>query len=631
MFRRAIPLLSANIPRSVWDPAQHNPNWSDSYGHDITNRRAWPARKWTVGLEPCTPREWLQFSHRNLAYAYNGALRACHSLPSMLLLYKEMKQRGVKVDVDTMNVLLTRAARHEHIQVDDVFLLFDELVALGARPDLAAAETLHTVLSHSASMPEEWREARRLQLVELYNNLAMEEVERLAPHRADRLLKEQMKRFRGNLQQLGSGLRPTVYCRYLHTTHTAAVLLEEVHNFLWELVPNDHPAMEIPALQLRVPFVASVLRRPSVNPGVSLASVSRAEFGDTDVCAVFLAAAERMVDADFDDQRPVSERRLFLSLLTMISYSGVLYTSDLMAQLMEMVKYSNNDETRDSDAQRVLRYALRGSSAAQDSASRTLWHSVEKVADCRVVGRYIGARNPWNPIRVCFDEQGVFKAYPISTTTTTREVSPPEGSSAVTQEQRASCVEGRTLEALNMRWDDVRRLIECTGVLVTPPSERCPQQQKMEVFTGMAVYLRTVATGRRYEGGEDVLSDGAVATSSCEQRRRGTLFAEGYDFDVWVRLFSLVQEVRHDMEKFMADHTLQCVEPEFECWEALLVTLRCALDFCVVQMQGGGARGTEREVVERLFRDVVALREELIEESRTRFGGRMRVLWLQEA
>ncbi|CCD12789.1 hypothetical protein, unlikely [Trypanosoma congolense IL3000] len=142
----------------------------------------------------------------------------------------------------------------------------------------------------------------------------------------------------------------------------------------------------------------------------------------------------------------------------------------------------------------------------------------------------------------------------------------------------------------------------------------------MEVFTGMAVFLRTVATGQRYgDAGVRVCGEG-----------RGTLFAEGYGLDVWTRVFSLVQDVRGDMERFMVENAACSVEPEFECWEALLVTLRCVLDYCVVRVQGSQP-GTERDGAERLFESAAELRNKLIDESRTRFGGRMRVLWLQEA
>ncbi|RNF25575.1 uncharacterized protein Tco025E_02255 [Trypanosoma conorhini] len=684
MLRRAPCLFAANIPRSAWDPAHFNTNWSDSYSSDIAARRHWPAKKWSIGLEPRTPRDWLQFSYRNLAYAYNGALRACQSFPEMLVYYKEMKQRGVKVDVDTMNVLLTRAARYERIQVDDVFLLFDELTALGARPDIAAVETLHTVLDHSAAMPQEWREARRRQLVELYNCLAIEEIERLAPHRVDRLLKAQVKRYRDNLRALKASLSPSVYRRYLHTMHSASLLLEEVHNFLWELVESDHPAMEIPALQLRIPFVGSVLRRPDADANASL--VKFTDFEDTDVCSVFLAAAERAVDADLHDARPVSERRIFLSLLTMISYSGVLYTADLMAHLMEMVKYSTNGAARDSDAQRLLRYAIRGSGAAQDEAHRALWQKVETVADSRVVGRYLGAREPWSPTRVCFDERGMFKSYPplvraagagrasASAEATTaggaaledgagehqvqrrgasNEMAAHTGAAEAEEEvegvrgavvaaepaagagsrdaalQEASHGEQRTVEALNLRWSDVHRLIERTRALTTPPTERHPQQEKMEVFTGIAVYLRTLATGRRYGGDDEEAAEAAGGANPAESQGQA-LFAAGYGIDVWARVFDLVQEVRHDMEKFITDNAAHHVEPEFECWEALLVTLRCVLDFCVVQTQEQG-KGARAAAAAELFEKAMRLRNELVEESRTRFGGRMRILWLQEA
>ncbi|KAG8348301.1 hypothetical protein ERJ75_000347900 [Trypanosoma vivax] len=670
MFRWFPPFLATNIPRSVWDPAQYNPNWPDSYGHEISSRREWPARKWSVGLEPRTPREWLQFSYRNLAYAYNGALRACQSLPSMLLLYKEMKQRGVKVDVDTMNVLLTRAARYEHIRVDDIFLLFDELTSLGARADLAAAETLHIVFNHSAAMPLEWREARRRQLIDLYNDLALEEIERLTPHHVDRLLMEQMRRYRNNLRLLDAGLRPAVYCRYFHVMNSATLLLEEVHNFLWDLVPSDHPAMEVPTLKLRVPFVASVLKRPSTQCEAShcIEGLSRDDFEDKDVCGVFLAAAERVVDAEFEDVRPMSERRVFLSLLTMISYSGVLYTSDLMAHLMEMVKYSRSNKTRNTDAQRLLRYAVRGSSAAQDDAYRSMWHSVEKVVDGRVVGRYISALDPWNPIRICFDEKGMFKSYPSSFRASPKveleredgapmddqcgtrssepheETRPNDALTGFTTTLPQKTSEACTVEALNMRWEDIKRLVELTGALVAPSSEHSPQQYKMEVFTGMAVYLRTVATGQRYDSGgdgfgsaSDVSSCSAVDLSTGAEGRdlnKRSLFAEGYSIQLWVRIFSLVQEIRSNVEKFVADNSAYGVEPEFELWEALIITLRCVLDFCAMTMQAKASEGNDRSFQEgagRLFREAMELRTELIEESRTRFGGRMRVLWLQES
>ncbi|CAG9571391.1 conserved hypothetical protein [Leishmania major strain Friedlin] len=700
MWRRSCCVLAPSIPRSVWDPAHYNENWVDSYSTSIADRRHWPAKKWSIGLEPRTPRDWLRFSYRNLAYAYNGALRACATFPEMLVYYKEMKQRGVKVDVDTLNALLSRAARYEHIQVDDVFLLFDELTALGARPDIASVETLHTVLEHAAHQPPEWRETRRRQLVELYQYLALEEIERLAPHRVDALLSAQIARLRGNLKQLNASLSPSVYRRYFAAIDLGETLIQEVHNFLWEYVGADHAAMDVPSLQLRIPFVASVMKRPLAT--ADPAKVKATDFEDTDVCSVLLAAVERCVDGNFHDRRPVSERRMYLALLTMLTSSGVLYTADLMAQMMDVVKYSRDDRGRDRDAQRLLRYALRGSSAANDAAYRELWRAVAPPVDARVVGRYLASRDPWSPVHICYDRSFQFRAFPAlqqitqsqcssssssssssstdaaavaastaagagSSSTAAAAAEPDEALEGVSAGPPPGTVAAKTAEALQQRWDDVRRLIDITGVLkpgagltsartgsAAPTQEAA--QQAMEVFTGAAAFLRGVATGCRYGELADALAiqavgdgqqqhhhapratplGGAAATAGAARSSSGNvnteLYAGGLDFDVWQRLMQCVQQLRQDMEQFMAQqyeaHGLQ-VEPEFECWEAMLVVLRCILDFCLVHTQQYG-RTAGGGMAENLFLESAQLRAQLVEESRTRFNGRMRILWLQE-
>lgn len=676
MWRRSLFIFAPSIPRSVWDPAHYNENWVDSYSTSIADRRHWPAKKWSIGLEPRTPRDWLRFSYRNLAYAYNGALRACATFPEMLVYYKEMKQRGVKVDVDTLNALLSRAARYEHIQVDDVFLLFDELIALGARPDIASVETLHTVLEHAAHQPPEWCETRRRQLVELYQYLALEEIERLAPHRVDALLSAQIARLRGNLKQLNASLSPSVYRRYFAVIDLGETLIQEVHNFLWEYVGADHAAMDVPSLQLRIPFVASVMKRPLAT--ADPAEVKATDFEDTDVCSVILAAVERCVDRDFHDSRPVSERRMYLALLTMLTSSGVLYSADLMAQMMDVVKYSRDDRGRDRDAQRLLRYALRGSSAANDAAYRELWRAVAPPVDARVVGRYLASRDPWSAVRICYDRSSQFRAFPAlqqitksqsssSTDSPAAAAEPKDALEGVSASLPPSTVAAKTAEALQQRWDDVRKLIEITGVLkvgegltsartgsAAPTQEAA--QQAMEVFTGAAVFLRGVATGCRYGELADALAiqavgdgqqqqrhasratplGGAAATAGAARSSSGNastgLYAGDLDFDAWQRLLPCVQQLRQDMEQFMAQqyemHGLQ-VEPEFECWEAMLVVLRCILDFCLVHMQHYG-RAAGGGMAENLFQESAQLRAQLVEESRTRFNGRMRILWLQE-
>ncbi|KAG5482824.1 hypothetical protein LSCM1_06855 [Leishmania martiniquensis] len=677
MLRRCVLPLAPSIPRSVWDPAYHNENWVDSYSTSIADRRHWPAKKWSVGLEPRTPRDWLRFSCRNLAYAYNGALRACSTFPEMLAYYKEMKQRGVKVDVDTLNALLSRAARYEHILVDDVFLLFDELTALGARPDIASVETLHTVLEHAAHQPPEWREARRRQLVELYQYLALEEIERLAPHHVDALLSAQIARLRGNLKQLNASLSPSVYRRYFAVIDLAETLIREVHHFLWEFVDADHAAMDVPSLQLRIPFVASVLKRPPATAGP--AHLKATDFEDTDVCSVLLAAVERCVDGDFHDSRPVSERRMCLALLTVLTSSGVLCSADLVAQMMDVVKYSRDDRARDRDAQRLMRYALRGSSAANDAKYRELWRAVAPPVDARVVGRYLASRDPWSPVHICYDQSFRLRSFATLQRSGRREGSSAAAAPAAAVVEAeissadsaavepAEALEGvkaglppsvvaKTAEALRQRWDDVRKLIDITGVLrVAEGVTDAIAQQAMEVFTGAAVFLRGVATGCRYGELADALAiqavgdgqqerngaprsmprEGATTTADavCSKSNTGAeLYASDLDFDVWQQLLQCVQQLRQDMEQFIARqyeaHGRQ-LEPEFECWEAMLVVLRCILDFCLVHMQQYG-RAAGGGTAESLFQQSAQLRMQLVEESRTRFNGRMRILWLQE-
>lgn len=665
MLRRNLFLLASSIPRSAWDPAHSNENWVDSYSTSIADRRHWPAKKWSIGLEPRTPRDWLRFSHRNLAYAYNGALRACGSFPEMLIYYNEMKQRGVSVDVDTLNVLLTRAARYEGIETDDVFLLFDELTSLGARPDIASVETLHTVLEHSEHKPFEWREARRRQLVELYQYLALEEIERLAPHHVDALLSSQMARLRANLKQLKASLSPSVYRRYLSLVDCGETVIQGVHHCLWEYVASDHAALDVPSLQLRIPFVGSVLRRPPAD--APPATVKETDFEDADVCSVFLAALERCIVADFHDARPVSERRMYLALLTMLTSSGALYTADLMAQLMDVVKYSSDDRGRDRDAQRLLRYAMRGSSAMHDSGHRRLWNQVAPAVDARVVGRYLASRDPWSPTRICCDRHMQFGTYsPMQLTQspstagasetaeggggsgagdheaegvpgdTLPTASPTEPADAA--KARASALVPRSAESLEQRWRDVLQLVDQTAVLRRVRDDQ--RQSSMEVFTGQMVFLRTVATGRRYGDAADAMSIQAVGegvqpstgAANRSDTMTSTLYAAGLDIDVWSQLLRCVQQCYQQMEAYMAAQKEQhgvSVEPEFECWEAMLITLRCILDYCVVHTQKYG-RAAGGGTAEKLFEEAAKLRSQLVGESHSRFNGRLRILWLQE-
>eukprot|EP00796_Vickermania_ingenoplastis_P000978 gene978-573_t len=692
MFRMgaAAALLASQIPRSAWDPAHHNENWTDSYGTDIAERRQWPSKRWSVGLVPRTPKDWLKYSTRNLAYAYNGALRACDAFPEMLELYKEMKQRGVKVDVDTLNALLTRGARFEGLQVDDLFLLFDEMVGLGVRPDIAALETLHTVLDHSAGMPVEWREVRRRQLVEWYNRVAVEVLERLKPsdtHQmqqpVDALMRQQMQRLRGNLQQLQASISPHVYRQYFHCLQSSSVLLHELHNFLWEFVQPSHHATHITALGMSIPAVWTVMRRPAL-PGTTLSATAVypkhtategfrvTDFEDSDVCSVFLAALERIVDADFQLDPPnVSGRRLFLSLLTILEATGVLVTSDLLAQLMDVVKYGEEDAVRDTYAQRVLRHAVKGLRTVPVDPHKETWQALQPV-DGRIIGRYLASRHPWSLHRIHFEAGGAqFRTYAPAISSGAPSLSHEDANSQAEEggargseagdaspppvlAQRPGQLpslhveQNRTPEAFAARWADVKALIETTGVLAAPTmamgstasggADADKMEAAMEVFTGQMVLLRTAATGHRYETLSEALATQAGGAELQQQQQQ--LGASGVvtgpvaalDFGVWQLLLQYLKEVHLEMEQFMAS-TGGAAEPEFECWESMLVALRCVLDYCTAARGRLGSDATathSSEAVERLFEEAAALRSRLVEESRTRFGGRLRVLWLQE-
>ena len=220
MFLAATPRLAALIPREAWDPAHHNPKWIDSYATAVTERREWPSRPWLVGLNPKTPREFLAHSLRNLTYEYNAALRSCSNFPDMITFYKEMFARGVKVDVDTMYVMLSRAARHEAVSTQELFALWDEMKSAGARPDQATTEVLHTVwdmLPATSETPEigVFREIRRTELVATYNQLCLQETHRYGQKALYALMQQCFYRFRENVKGLRGILDTECYAAYV--------------------------------------------------------------------------------------------------------------------------------------------------------------------------------------------------------------------------------------------------------------------------------------------------------------------------------------------------------------------------------------------------------------------------------
>jgi len=640
-MRKSVPLFAAAIPRHVWDPTRHNPNWADSYSTEIVDRRHWPAKKWTIGLEPRTPDDWRNFSKRNLAYAYNAALRSCGTFPEMIPFYQEMKQRGVKVDLDTMNTLLTRAARYEKIQIPDVFELFDEMVELGAKPDLATAETLHTVWDHSAgSTDEAWRETRRQHLIRVYNTLAEADIAQYAGKNVPHLLAAQMKRYRENIRELGATLDASVYKQYLSTITTFPLLIREVHNFMWDLVPMDHEAVEYAPLDMRIPVLATAMHRPRVTDP-NLASVTGMNFQDYDVCSVFQSAVERIVDHPLQLHSDQMRRRAYLSLLALITTSRIYITSDLLAQLMDMVKYSGADEFRDRDATMLLNASIRAAST-RDEIQR-LWSSIVQPCDARVVGRYIAARNPWSPTRFCPTGRtfGLFKA------ADTAVVEKEEASSAVTAAtdstevaltstttdapSSATAKVIRTAADVEARWNDLQALLEMTKVRTSDSKalSATAAAAQMEIFSGLAMFLRHMFTQHRVIAGNG--SDDSNLS-----------FAPETTMDVCRAIFSKIQTVKRDLDTFLHDVSINhgdgVAEPELECWESLLVVLRGTMDFIVLNRKSIKSENQQHQQQQgepsdedAFFLAVSELRSQMVEESRTRFNGRFRMLWLQEA
>lgn len=624
-MRRALPLLATSVPRHAWDPSRHNPNWADSYSTEIADRRQWPAKKWSIGLEPKTPDDWQNFSLRNLSYAYNAALRACSTFPEMIKYYQEMKQRGVKVDLDTLNTLLSRAARYEKIQVDDVFKLYDEMIELGAKPDLATAETLHTVWEFSVNTATpEWREVRRRHLIRIYNALAEADVLQYGEKDLQHLLASQISRYRQNLKSLDASLSPALYKKYIACIDSFELLMNEVNQFLWEFVSPEHAAKEDPTLKVRIPILHNVMKRPSLDASKDSSSIVQSQFEDADVCSVVLSAVERIVDGPLVDlTTPQRQRFACLALQSLVGTSGVFLTADLVAQLMDVVKFSPLSDSRERDSMRLLANALRATSFKANSSMRQAWISAGKPCDARVVGRYIAAREPWSATQ--FAPQGV--SFPLFAAGNTATVSlegnadgtSPETAVVPTEEgtTTSSTVQLiRTAAEVELRWKNLWTLIERTEALTDPKQ---PEEHKIEVFTGLASFLRHMFSGSRHGDNDD---------------RPIASFAPGMTNEVCEKIFHCLVDLRRKLDVFISssnDHPSGSLAPELECWESMLVVLRGMMDFYVLQKRNRGAAVGSGNDADAFFVSVAELRTQLVEESRSRFDGRFRLLWLQEA
>lgn len=686
MLRRsAAPILATAVPRHVWDPTHHNQRWVDSYAKPISDRRVWPSKVYSIGLEPQTPSDWLHFSLRNLAYAYNAALRECATFGRMVPLYQEMKRRGVKMDTDTMFIMLSRAARQDSMDPADVCSLFEEMKVLGAKPDLAVAEVLHTLLDHSLGCPAAWQMAQRSRLAEVYISLLEDDITTLgAKGGHDKLLLTQFQRYRVNVASL-SQWKPCKNVTEAHnsdlasplassnspsttattsasatlsacTVMTTAALRIPVDCYV-RLIHQLQDVVDIAAAMVHylTDAVQSAVRRGLLSPDKAAQVVAKVgpiaipSFGlaaqrqshdmgsptdfadDQDANRLFVAALERTVDLDL----PPMQERQAAQLISQISWqSGTLTTSDYQAQLFDIIKFHGrtipdtvpNAKAPVMSVQEKDLFAMNMWGRAVRGGVRTVprpWIIRSLHLDARVVGRYVASRDPWSPSRIEL----------VSAAAAVQKPS-PDGSGGKAAPSRPSFPpfderHGRDAAGVDERWNDVTQFVRgrLTAIARAGPTTSSGVSKDDlshftvagadEVFTGLALYLRGLVDG----------APNSVPVAAA--------------------VFDKVQRLRNDLDGCVsssqgavaAGQLAAPLEPELECWEAMLVTLRHIMDVTTLQRGGlasgdaaGAAGGTEegRKQTESLFRDAANLRAQLVDESRTRFNGKFKVLWLQE-
>ena len=616
MIRRCVLCLAGAFPRQSWDPLQHNSRWVDSYAKAVSDRRSWPAKKYSVGLEPRTPREWLEFSYRNLAYAYNGAMRACATFPEMIPYYQEMKHRGVKVDVDTMFVLLSRGARYHRMTIEDLFELHDELLSLGARPDIAIVEIMHTAFEQRAgTLDPAWSDWRREQLVEEYESLAKEDIARLGPRRFEALLREQFARYRKGITSLGFRVCPDVWEQYVAQIRSSNALLEEVANFLWDYAPDEEqtPFVLLRAINVRVPILGPILRSAAKNAEkqdatpVQTSGTTGPYGAECDINRVLLAAVERVVDYPLQSSTKMDARGLVFALVTIMWKAEVLMGPDFIAQAMDAVKHDREDPARqDSDAMKYLRFAYAGAPRV-DRGIRASWWGLGTVVDARVIGRYIAARDPWSSSRFAIGRSGTYETFPSARAAASNVAS---NSSDLT----SSALTLYRPDDVDMRVSDVRKLLKNSEVFLRPQKE---PQDGVEVYTGMMAFLRRM------------------------------VLSQPRNIDVAAAVFRHMQDVKSELDAYCEK---MHVEPELECWESFLLITKTTLDAIVLSSNpadkprqaaspatGANSQGAQEDAgsaqhLQGSFFDAVSkFREDFLRETKERFSGRFSVLWLQEA
>lgn len=676
MLRRVSVTRAAAVPRSVWDPTHHNKKWVDSYALPIARRRVWPAKVWSLRPDPQTPSDWLRFSKRNLAYQYNARLRACIDFPEMVTYYQEMKERGVKIDVDTAYVMISRATRYEHMRPEDVFQLFDELVGLGARADIAVIETLHTAWDNALGVAPEWREVRRRDLIDRYNELAEEFVDTYGEQHYDQLMLQEVARCRNNLVQLGSTLRYTVWAKVIAHLDDARDVVRELAAMYADRVgrqPTEHTVVKLGKEALQVPRLAGVMRRHSDDDdeqnlwarGAYRPTEAEAAAGlpltghweDHAVNRVFLAVLARIVDAGFrnnytgqlDDLLVLSRRAM-----AFIWRSGVMVNGDVFAQLFDVIKYAENRVEADKEAQRMLLLAYAGGMRVPGTTSEQLqaWRKEAVPINAKVLARYVASRRPWGPLRFApmlikgtdgksqvrfapFSAEDDVSAEPLA-----EKAAADEGSDAAAAADGTSTTEDAAAAALPQR-------VKRAGV----SRDRDGVHAR---WADLRDALNKLSPAGLYGSAENTLTGerGALAMYQCPDGVQlltaqalflRDMYAEvPHNFAVCEAVLGHLEELKHELDALCMtattaeptnwrsadEETPRAEGPETECVEAMLVTLRTMLDFLVVFKGDDQAQAASRDAT---YKRAVELRQRIVDECATRYEGKFKMLWLQEA
>eukprot|EP00760_Papus_ankaliazontas_P034141 PhM_4_TR7006/c0_g1_i1/m.35082 len=548
-MRRAPFLFATAIPRDAWDPAHHNPKWHDSHADHITKRRDWPSRKWLVGLVPKTPREFLETSDRNVVYQYNARMRACVTFPEIIPYYKEMLQRGVKIDVDTMYVVLSRAVRFEGLTAQDVFALCDEMVAHGARLDLATAEVLHTLWDTAVVTEDDvelvaWKEARRQFLGNTYNQLLKTELHRTGSRGLESLMQQTFAKHRANLRALS--LMPSfenyaIYVSYLtratpkdsaakfdrgsaHALGSILGALEAVKDDIYVANRCAERGIEYQVVPRRNDTDTDTLLRlsPIVAQDAELFKSVSAGMSN-----IYLTALQNVVMRN--GTAAEAKRLLYFAsnFVHNLRKDGVRVSMEVHRELMNIAKFHGGSRT--AFARNLVRNALQPLEFSKTGKPAT------KPADLRLLSRFVCAVDAWsaeyNPFVAPQKKGG--------------EGEPGAASSSVPVR--------RTATDAMARYHEIRNVLQnATNVADLPVVE---QKHAHEMYTALVFFTRSLLG----EGVRASTKDDATTTTTTIPTDVAVACIDIID-DILTNVFGMMEAYRQPLDGEFVDHVMHLIE-----------------------------------------------------------------------